>query len=122
MNIVQFNDSYLLKLEQHEEFMRELKKFCLENNVNNASVSALGAINSVTLGFYNTQTQKYDEQSFHKPFELTSALGTITTVDNDLNIHIHATLSDKDFRTYGGHLFRAVTSKTIEILVHNLDW
>ena len=121
MIVTKFKDDFLLKLEQHEEFIRELKKFCLDNNIKNASFTALGAINSVTLGFYDTQTQLYHEQSFHKPFELTSASGTITTVDDDLITHVHATISDKDFRTYGGHLFRAVASKTIEILLRNLD-
>ena len=121
MIVTKFNDAYLLKLEQHEEFMRELKKFCSENQIQSASISAIGAINSVTLGFYNVQSQTYEEQSFHKPFELTSASGTVTMIDNELNIHVHATVSDKDFRTYGGHLFRAIASKTIEILLRKLD-
>ena len=120
MHFQQFNDTYILKLETHEEFTRELKKFCIENDIKVATVAALGAVNSVTLGFYNTQTQTYLEQSFHRSFELSSANGTIQMVDNELVLHIHATISDKDFRTYGGHLFRAITSKVIEVVVHKL--
>lgn len=122
MNSKQFQDTYILKLETHEEFTRELKKFCSENGIKNATVSALGAVNSVTLGFYNTQTQEYQEQSFHRGFELSSANGTIQTIDDELVLHIHATISDKDFRTYGGHLFRAVTSKTIEVVIQKLNY
>ena len=119
MNYKQFNDKYFLQLEPHEELTRELKKFCDEKNIKNATVSAIGAINSVTLGFYNTQTQDYTEQSMHKGFELSSLYGHITTDEttNELSLHLHATICDKDFRTYGGHLFRAIVSKTIECVL-----
>lgn len=119
MNYKQFNDKYFLKFDKTEEFTRELKKFCDEKNIKNATVSAIGAINSVTLGFYNTQTQEYIEQSMHKAFELTSLTGTVMTDEetNELKMHLHATISDKDFRTYGGHLFRAIVSKTIECVL-----
>ena len=121
MNWQQFGDTYILKLETHEEFTRELKKFCIENGIKTASISALGAVNSVTLGFYNTQTQTYLEQSFHRGFELSSAIGTVQTIDGELVLHIHATISDKDFRTYGGHLFRAITSKVIEVVIQKIE-
>ena len=121
MDWQQFGDTYILKLETHEELTRELKKFCIENGIKTATVSALGAVNSVALGFYNTQTQTYTEQSFHRSFELSSAIGTAETIDGELILHLHATISDKDFRTYGGHLFRAVTSKTIEIVLQKLN-
>jgi len=120
MDFVQFNDTYILKLEQHEEFFREVKKFCIENKIEQAELSAIGAINSVTLGFFNTQTKDYQEQSFHKGFELTSAQGTIQTVNNELVIHVHATVSDKDFRSYGGHLFRAIVSKVVEVVIRKI--
>jgi len=94
-------------------------KIRIENHINNALINAFGAINSVTLGFFDTQKQEYIEQSMHKPFELSSLVGTISPADNpdDIRLHLHATISDKDFRTYGGHLFRAVVSKTIEIVI-----
>lgn len=121
MNYQKINDKYILKLETHEEFIRELKKFCIEHNIKNASVSAIGSVNSVTLGFYNTATKEYQEKSFHTSLELTSALGTVTCLNGDeYNIHIHVTVSDRDFRAYGGHLFRAIVSKTIEILIVEL--
>ena len=55
----------------------------------------------------------------HRPFELTSLTGNITaeTVENEPIIHLHATIADKDFRTYGGHVFRAIVSKTIEVVL-----
>ena len=123
MNYKNFGKTYIINLETHEEFTRELKKFCIENNIFNAKVSAIGAINSVTLGFFDTQKQEYIEQSMHKPFELSSLIGTITTnnIGEEPRLHVHATISDKDFRTYGGHLFRAVVSKTIEIVLTVLD-
>ena len=113
----EFNNAYILQLEQHEELTREIKKFCTEKNILNASVSAIGAINSVTLGFYESSSQSYVQQSFHKPFELSCATGTILTDNGETVMHIHATISDKDFRTYGGHLFRAIVSKTIEVVI-----
>ena len=121
MNFQQYGENYVLKLEQHEELTREVKKFCIDNGIHYAQLSAIGAVNSVTLGFYNTQTKQYEEQSFHKAFELSASNGTILLNDGELVLHMHAVISDKDFRSYGGHLFRAITSKTIEIVLKKLQ-
>lgn len=121
MDYKQFGNTYILTLEPHEELTREIKKFCTDQSIENASISAIGAVNSVTLGFFNVSTNSYIEQSFHKAFELSSANGTLLTTDGEQNLHIHATISDKDFRAYGGHLFRAVTSKTIQVVISKLN-
>ena len=123
MNYTQFGNTYLLKLDTHEEVIREIKKFCIDNNIKNATISAIGAINSITLGFWDNQKQEYYEQSMHRPFELSAVNGTLTsnTDNEEPNIHLHATICDKDFRTYGGHLFRAIVSKTVEITIFSLS-
>ena len=118
MNFQQIGNSYILELEQHEEFAREVKKFCLEHNIKQAKISAFGTINSVTLGFYNVQSKEYIEQSFHKAFELVSAIGFLSIQNNEQILHIHATITDKDYRAYGGHLFRAVSSYKIEVIIN----
>jgi len=119
MQYKEFGSTFILKFEQHEELIRELKKFCEEKNIKNASLTGIGAINSITLGFYDTSKQTYIEQSMHRPFELSSLMGNISTENPDSEhiIHLHATISDKDFRTYGGHVFRAIVSKTIEVVL-----
>ena len=118
MQVEKVGNKYFLRLETHEEFMRELKKFCSENSIQSATISALGAVNSITLGFYNTLTKEYQEKSFHTSLELTSAIGRIFKLETgEYDIHIHANVSDKDFRAYGGHLFRAIVSKTVEIII-----
>ena len=119
MQYKEFGNTFILKFEQHEELIRELKKFREEKNIKNASLTGIGAINSITLGFYDTLKQTYIEQSMHRPFELSSLMGNISTENPDSEpiIHLHATISDKDFRTYGGHVFRAIVSKTIEVVL-----
>lgn len=119
MQYKEFGNTFILKFEQHEELIRELKKFREEKNIKNASLTGIGAINSITLGFYDTSKQTYIEQSMHRPFELSSLMGNISTENPDSEpiIHLHATISDKDFRTYGGHVFRAIVSKTIEVVL-----
>ena len=47
MDFQQFGDTYILKLEQHDELTREIKKFCTENNISNAQISALGVFQTV---------------------------------------------------------------------------
>ena len=123
MQYKEFGNTYILNFEQHEELIRELKKFCIEKNIKNASLTGIGAINSITLGFYDTLKQSYLEQSMHRPFELSSLMGNISseTIDCEPVIHLHATISDKDFRTYGGHVFRMIVSKTVEVVLTILN-
>ncbi len=121
MKFQKFDDKYVVRIDKNEEVVREIKKLCMQENIKLASVSGIGAVKSVALGFFEPTTKKYKEMTLHKPFELTSLIGNITTKDGELYTHLHATISDVDLRSYGGHLTHAQVTTTVELIIVPLN-
>ena len=121
MYFKEYNGLYTITIEQHEEFFRELKKFCQQNSIAQATFTANGPISSVTLALYNAANQNYTEQSFHKGFELITTQGQIYTDNEEMAICAYATVSDKDFRVYGGKMLRAISAKDVIIILTKLE-
>ncbi len=117
MKFQKFDDKYVVRIDKNEEVIREIKKLCLQENIKAASVSAIGAVKSVALGFFEPVAKKYKELTLHKPFELTSLVGNITTKDGELYTHFHANIADTDLRAYGGHLTHAQVTTTVEAII-----
>ena len=49
--------------------------------------------------------------------ELVSLTGNLAMLKGEPSAHCHAVISDREMRTFGGHLFSAVTSITVEIFL-----
>ena len=121
MKFQKFDDKYIIRIDKNEEVVREIKKFCIQENIKLASVSGIGAVKSVALGFFEPNTKKYKELTLHKPFELTNLIGNITTKDGEIYTHFHATIADTDLRSYGGHLTHAQVTTTVEVIITPLN-
>ena len=117
MKFQKFDDKYIVRIDKNEEVVREIKKLCLQEGIKLASVLAIGAVKSVALGFFEPVSKKYKEMTLHKPFELTSLTGNISTKDGEIYTHFHATISDMDLRSYGGHLTHAQVTTTVEAII-----
>ena len=117
MKFQKFEDKYVVRIDKNEEVIREIKKLCQMEGIKLAEVSAIGAVKSVALGFFDPNTKKYKELTLHKPFELTSLVGNITSKDGEIYTHFHATISDTDLRVYGGHLTHAQVTTTVEAII-----
>ncbi len=121
MKFQKIDDKYVVRIDKNEEVIREIKKLCLQENIKLASVSGIGAVKSVALGFFDPNTKKYKEMTLHKPFELTGLTGNISTKDGEIYTHFHATISDTDLRSYGGHLTHAQVTTTVEVIIVPLN-
>jgi predicted DNA-binding protein with PD1-like motif len=56
---------------------------------------------------------------FNSTFALISANGNISTINNNVIVHIHAALSDKTTNIFGGYLIETSVLSTAEILIIN---
>jgi predicted DNA-binding protein with PD1-like motif len=84
-------------------------------------VSGIGAADNVVLGIYDTSGRVYNSTMIEGDHEITNLTGNISQMDNDVYLHIHATLSDAKNFTIGGHLTSAVISGACEIFITALD-
>lgn len=107
------NNKIFVRLDRGEEVLKQLKQIREKHNIENAFFQGIGAVDRVTLGNYNVESQNYKEQEFEGSFEVPNFAGNI----GPDKIHAHITVADKNFQTKAGHCSKARVSGTFEILM-----
>ncbi len=114
-------EGYLMVLQQGDDLFKELEKFAQTESVPSANFTAMGFAGTITFGFFNFETKKFEQQEFRK-MEIAGLQGTIGKKAGKYSIHAHGVVTGRDFKAYGGHILNAVVgtgSIEIMILVHD---
>lgn len=107
---------YLMVLKQGDNLFQELEKFAETEAIHSANFTGMGFVN-ITFGFFDFKTKKYNPKDF-KSVELASMHGTIAWKQNDISIHAHGVIGDKNFQAFAGHILGAVVSTgSVEIMI-----
>lgn len=116
-----FGNIYVVKLLKDSEIISTLTEFCEETKITAGTIQGIGAINLLTLGCFDLETQKYKEKTYRGSMELTNLVGNISVQDYKTYLHCHIMASDSSYNSFGGHLISATISLTGEIFVTVLD-
>lgn len=107
-----------VRLEKGDSVHASLTGLMEAEGVRGGFFNALGAISDVELGYYNLERKDYDRREFPGEFELASANGSLSLLEGKPHVHLHAVISDRECRAFGGHVFRATAAATVEVLIH----
>ena len=121
MTIKQINDGYIIRLDKGELLVENLLKLAKQSEINGAWLNGLGAAKWAEIGFYDLPNKKYEWSKINRPLEILSLQGNIAWDNNEPIIHIHGTFSDRDMKTYGGHVKELEAGGTCEILINTLN-
>ena len=121
MESVCFKDRYILRLDKGEEVVETLKNFCEKNNIKLANINAIGATNKVKVGLFNVDKKEYISKVFEGNFEITSLIGTVSTMKEETYLHLHTNFSDENCNLYGGHLNMCYISATCEMVIEKIE-
>lgn len=113
-------DTYVVRMDKGEEILEQVKALALAENIQLATVQALGAVNDFTVGVFDTVKKEYHANSFQGAYEIVSLTGTIDTMDGQFYCHLHMSAGNDQGQVFGGHLNRAVISATCEMIVREL--
>ena len=117
-----FDETYILRVDKGEEILEAIRKLSEEEHIALASVSGIGAVNDITLGFFNTEKFCYESRRFEGDYEISSCVGTVTRMDDKPYLHIHMTIGNPVRGTcFGGHLNAAVVSLTGEFVIRKIE-
>ena len=109
---------FLVVLDVGDEIVNSLKKLAASERIGLASLSGIGAVRDAVLGYLDLTQKQYLKREFGpESTELLSLLGNLTVLDGEPVVHCHAVLGDREMQTFGGHLFEATTSVTVEMFV-----
>jgi predicted DNA-binding protein with PD1-like motif len=107
---------FLLVLDRGDEVIASLKAFADSERIGAASLCGIGAVRDVELGYLDLDQKQYLRRELGaESLELLSLAGNIARLNGEPVAHCHVIVGDREMRTFGGHLFRAVVSVTAEI-------
>ncbi|MDQ3023522.1 MAG: DNA-binding protein [bacterium] len=107
-----------VRLHVGEEVHESLLAVCEYHGVTGAYVvSGIGMLKDPLLGWYDIPAQKYHEQRFPGLHELLNLSGNVSLREGALMCHLHVTLADEEYRSFGGHLFGSEVGLTLEVVL-----
>jgi len=100
----EFGRVFLCRLPHKSDLLEALTAFCTDQVLSAAFLSAIGAVTSATIGFYDQEAKRYTTISLEEPLELANLAGNVSLRDGKPMVHAHVVLSKKNGETVAGHL------------------
>lgn len=106
-----------LILDRGDEVMSSLQRFAKEHGLTASRVSAIGAFESATLGYFNWDSKQYERISIDEQVEVLSLVGDIALDGDEPKVHAHVVLGRRNGQAMGGHLLEARVRPTLELML-----
>jgi predicted DNA-binding protein with PD1-like motif len=108
-------NQYVLSLARGEELFETLLRWCSEKNLTGATLTGLGAADTLELAYYHLPTKTYERHRIDEEVEILSLTGNLALLKGERVLHIHGVFGKRDLSTLGGHLFSLQVSGACEI-------
>ena len=121
MDYRKFGNTYMLRIDVGEEIIESLKEMCAREGIRLAQVSAIGAADRAAVGVYDLAEQRYHQENLEGFMEIANLSGSVTEMNGEPYIHLHATLADQQNVLHGGHVINMRVGATCEMFVQTPD-
>jgi predicted DNA-binding protein with PD1-like motif len=108
---------YALVFYKGDDAMSGLTDFAIQNKIEDAHFTAIGAIDGATLAWLDPAAKIYHRIPVTQQVEVLSLIGDVTTFNGKPIVHMHAVLGKPDGTTIGGHVFELDVNPTLEVMV-----
>jgi len=109
--------TWVLVLEPGDEVMATLQAFARDQGLDASRISAIGAFERATLGYFDRSRKDYERIAIDEQVEVLSLLGDIARKGDEAVVHLHAVLGRRDGSTRGGQLLEAAVWPTLEVML-----
>jgi hypothetical protein len=111
-------ETRIVILETGEEAFATLTKFANEAGITAASLTAIGAFERATVGWFDLEKKTYKKVEVAEQCEVLSAIGDVAIADDGkASLHVHVVLGLADGTTRGGHLLNGRVRPTLEVVL-----
>ncbi|OGZ60648.1 MAG: hypothetical protein A2932_00420 [Candidatus Spechtbacteria bacterium RIFCSPLOWO2_01_FULL_46_10] len=118
MKIIQeYNNSYTVRLDPGEEFIKTLQDFCEKKGIYAGSLEAVGSAKELQLACYNLGRKEYEMKDFSEFVEILNVTGNVALKEGKVFVHAHGVFGRADMTTFGGHVNKCVISATAEVVL-----
>jgi hypothetical protein len=98
----------MVRLKHDADLVQSIAELARSKGVEAGSFTAIGALKSARLGYYDQSSHEYREIRIDSPCELASCTGNISLKDGELFAHVHVVLADEAGNTKAGHLLEGI--------------
>lgn len=110
--------TFAVVLESGDEAMTSLKTFVGREGISAAQFSAIGALSSAVLNYFDWERKAYQPIPVREQVEVASLTGDVAlSPDGKPTLHIHAVLGRRDGTALAGHLSEARVRPTLEVVL-----
>lgn len=108
---------HVVVLDSGEEAFAVLTRFANEARITAATLTAIGAFECATVGWFDFDTKSYKKIEVNEQCEVLSAIGDVAVGDDGKSsLHVHIVLGLADGSTRGGHLMAGTVRPTLEVV------
>jgi uncharacterized protein len=112
------SETRVVILDAGEEAFAALTKFANDAKLTAASLTAIGAFEKATIGWFDFQKKTYKKIEVEEQCEVLSVIGDVAIGDDGkASLHIHVVLGLSDGATRGGHLLAGWVRPTLEVML-----
>src|SRR5204863_1139024 len=109
---------HVVILDAGEEAFAALTRFANAEKLAAASLTAIGAFERATVGWFDLKAKDYRKIEINQQCEVLSALGDVAIGDDGkASLHVHVVLGLSDGSTRGGHLLAGTVRPTLEVIL-----
>lgn len=109
--------TFAVVFDTGDEAMEGLLAFAKRERLAASHLTAVGAFERATLGYYDLVAKEYDHIPIEEQVEVLSLVGDISLDGDQPKVHAHVVLGRRDGTTRGGHLLKAWVRPTLEVIV-----
>ncbi len=111
--------TFVLVLAAGEEAFAAISDFAARESLSAASLTAIGAFERATLGWFDLANKTYKPIHIESQCEGLSLLGDIAVADDGKpSLHMHAVMGLSDGTTRGGHFLKGIVRPTLEVTIN----
>ena len=111
--------TFVLVLAAGEEAFAAISDFAARESLSAASLTAIGAFERATLGWFDLANKTYKPIHIESQCEGLSLLGDIALGDDGKpSLHMHAVMGLSDGTTRGGHFLKGIVRPTLDVTIN----
>jgi len=108
---------YAVIFSEGDEAYSGLLDFAEKYHVTSGHFTAIGALSSVVLAWFDPQKKMYLENPIHEQVEVASMIGDFALYQGKPTVHTHMVVGRRDGTANAGHVIEAIVSPTLEVFV-----
>jgi predicted DNA-binding protein with PD1-like motif len=113
--------TYIVVLDPGDEAVAVLSAFAAEHQLTGAQITAVGAFERATVGWFDREAKDYRPVRVDQQCEVLSLVGDVALGAEGPQPHVHTVLGLPDGTTRGGHLLEGHVWPTLEVVIRETD-